>query len=115
MKSGVMETIATKVEAITDDDDNLSSLCVWLDNGGYIALAREMEESDIECEYLDQINGFKPKRLEYTLEDTILKLTLFDDEYFDRQRRLQQLLVKIPEGLAKLDQVTKCIESIFAR
>jgi len=115
MKSGVMEAIATKVEAITDDDDELSSLCVWLDKGGYIALAREMDESDIECEYLDQINGFKPRRLEYKFEDTVLQLTLFDDEYFDRQHTLQQLKVKIPEGLVELDQVTECLESIFVR
>lgn len=115
MKSGVMEAVATKVEAITEDDDDLSSLCVWLDKGGYIALAREMDERDIECEYMDQINGFKPKRLEYKLDETGLQLTLFDDEYFDRQRTLQQLKVKFPEGLAKLDQVTECLESIFAR
>lgn len=110
-----MKAIATKVEAITDDDDDLSSLCVWLDKGGYIALAREMYESDIECEFLDQLNGFKPKRLEYKLEETVLQLTLFDDEYFDRQKKLQQLKVKLPEGLAELDQVTECLESIFAR
>ena len=115
MKSGVMEAVATKVEAITEDDDDLSSLCVWLDKGGYIALAREMDESDIECEYMDQINGFKPKRLEYKLDETGLQLTLFDDEYFDRQRTLQQLKVTFPEGLAKLDQVTECLESIFVK
>lgn len=115
MKSGVMEAIATKVEAITEDDDDLSSLCVWLDKGGYIALAREMDESNIECEYFDQTNGFNPKRLDYKFEDTVLQLTLFDDEYFDRQRTFQQLKVKIPEGLAKLDQVSECLESIFSR
>lgn len=114
MKSGVMEAIATKVEAITDDDDDLSSLCVWLDKGGYIALAREMDEGDIECEFLDQINGFKPKRLEYKLEERILQLILFEEEYFDRQRTLQRLKVNFPEGLANFDQITECLESIFA-
>ncbi|KQZ44025.1 hypothetical protein ASD58_20000 [Duganella sp. Root1480D1] len=75
-----------------------------------------MDGSDIECEFLDQINGFKPKRLEYKLEETILQLTLFYDEYFDRQRTLQQLKVKFPEGLAnRFDQVTKCLRSIFGR
>lgn len=34
MGCGVMEAIATKVEAITDDDDDLSSLCIWFDRGG---------------------------------------------------------------------------------
>ncbi|SFF51885.1 hypothetical protein SAMN05518865_101133 [Duganella sp. CF458] len=73
-----------------------------------------MDEGNIECEFLDQINGFKPKRLEYKLEERILQLILFDEEYFDRQRTLQQLKVKFPEGLAILDQVTECLESIFA-
>ena len=113
--SGELEAIATKFEAITDDDDDLSSLCVWLDKGGYIALAREMDEGDIECEFLDQINGFNPTRLEYVLQGRVLQLTLFDDEYFDRERTLQQLKVKFPEGLAELDHVTECLESIFAR
>ncbi|WP_426317941.1 hypothetical protein [Pseudoduganella sp. R-43] len=114
MGCGVMEAIATKVEAITDDDDDLSSLCIWFDRGGYIALAREMGDRDIECEFLDQMNGFKPKRLEYELEKRVLQLTVFDDEYFDRERTLQQLKVNLPEGLFKLDHVIECLESIFA-
>ena len=111
---GELEAIATKFEAITDDDDDLSSLCVWLDKGGYIALAREMDESDIECEFSDQINGFKPQQLEYKFEEGVLQLTLSDEEYFDKQRALHTLKVKFPEGLADLDQVTECLESIFA-
>jgi len=73
-----------------------------------------MDESDIECEFWDQINDFKPKGLEYKLEERVLQLTLFDEVYFDRQRTRQQLKVTFPEGLANLDQVTECLESIFA-
>lgn len=105
--------IAKKIEVITDDDDNLSSLCIWLDVGGYIALAREMDSDDIECEFSDQVNGFIPSKIEYTINKTFLSIKLGNEEYFEKNERFQELTIAIPEDMINMEELEQCLVSIF--
>lgn len=105
---------AIKIETITDDEDGLSSLCVWWGMiGEYIALAREVTASEIECEYGDQINSFHPKTLIYQLGKRELILQLKGNEFFDHDKRIQEMIIDLGGFTASWNEIKGCLQSIF--
>lgn len=115
MVEKTLHTAAKKIEAIIEDDDDLTSLCIWFDIGGYIALARELDESDIECEFADQINGFKAKKITYKAEGNLLILQLGDGEYFDREHTCQGIVVEIDARKFNTKEISTCLNSLFVK
>ena len=77
---------------------------------GYIALARELTASEIECEYCDQINSFHPKTLIYQLSKKNLTLQLKENEFFDRHKRIQEMVIDLSSFSTSQDEVKACLQ-----
>jgi len=104
--------IARFIEAITNDEEELSSLYILFEDGGHVAIAREMSSDKIYCEYNDQGNGFYPKTLSYQYSKGMLSLLLSDDECFDSNCLVQALSIRIPH-ISDDRSIHSSLNSIF--
>jgi hypothetical protein len=114
-KAEMTRFIAARVEAITDDDDELSSLCFWWgDIGSYFALARELDSNQIHCEYRDQMNGFYSDTISYSVCGSSLIFSLAQDESFERDASLKTIEIDLRNIESYRDEIDTCLNSIFS-
>src|SRR6266704_3251973 len=117
-----MDFTAIKVEVIIEDDEALSSLCLWWSKkpGSFFVISAEIDSSEIECEFCDQINGFVSKTISYQFEGNYLAFRLSNKETFDKAHIVGQkgeLLQEIRIDIHNLDvpseEIKACLASIF--
>jgi hypothetical protein len=95
----LIKKIANKIETIFDDDEGVTSFCVWWGNvGSYLSIDYEKEDAKIYCEYGDQSNGFYPTYLRYEINNNVINFILEGTEFFSKKEKNQKISIEIPNS-----------------
>lgn len=103
----------TKIECIINDEEGLTSLCLWWGEvGSYMSIDKDIHDPRLYCEFEDQINGFYTMTLKYNIINNIVEFTLDNGEFFDKKLQLQKVSVQILD-LSSFEKVRNILSLLF--